>query len=275
MSDATAASPASASCASNSAPPRNKCHAGAFDYQMKRLRTILLTIISLLTLAASPAATARNFNDKTLNRPYADNRRWHLGFSVGMHVQDAVFTNNGIVSENGRRWFVDQPGYSPGFCVNGLIAFRLNDYFSVRFNPGMYFGNRDLKFRDALSGDVESQNLKSAYVVMPVDLKFAAMRWRNARPYLTGGIMPAVDVAKKRSDYLKFNSFDTYLTIGLGCDFYLPYFKLLTEVKFCFGLTDLLQRDRPDLEDEPDKLAITRSLEKVKSRMVVLTFYFE
>jgi hypothetical protein len=101
------------------------------------------------------------------------------------------------------------------------------------------------------------------------------MRWRNARPYLVGGVMPAFDVGKKRSDFLQLKSSDIYLTVGFGFDFYLPYFKLVPELKFCFGLSDVLVHDRPDLIDDPDKFKYTQSLAKATSKMVILTFYFE
>jgi len=232
-------------------------------------------LIVAAVLAGIGAAGARSFNDKLLNRPYADLRRWHLGFSVGVHTQNALFTHNGFVTEDGESWFMEQPSYSPGFCVNGLVSFRLNNYFSLRFTPGMYFGNRDVRMREANTGAEERQNIKSAYVVLPVDLKYAALRYRNARPYLVGGVMPAFDVTKKNSDIFKFKSTDMYLTIGFGCDFYLPYFKFIPEVKFCFGLSDILQHDRPDLVDDPGKYKFTQSLSKVTSKMIVLTFYFE
>lgn len=238
---------------------------------MKHLRLILLSVIALCTVCAP----ARNLNDKLMNRPYADLRRWHLGFSVGLHTQDVTFTHNGFVSDGGNTWYMEQPSFSPGFCVNGLFDYRLSTYFNLRFTPGMYFGNRDIRMLDTTGGTELKQNIKSAYVVLPFDLKFSGMRYRNSRPFLTAGVMPAFDVAKKQSDYLKFKSGDVYLTVGLGCDFYLPYFKFNPEIKFCFGLTDLLVHDRPDLADEPDKLNITRSLTKAVSRMVVLTFYFE
>ena len=203
---------------------------------MKCLRYILLSLMAVAAIAAA----GQNLNDKLMNRPYADLRKWHLGFSVGVHTQDISFTHSGFVSGNGNEWRMDQPSFSPGFCVNGLIDYRLSTYFSLRFTPGMYFGNRDIKMLDTATGETASQNIKSAYVVLPVDLKCAGMRYRNSRPFLTAGVMPAFDVAKKTSDYLKLKSGDIYLTVGLGCDFYLPYFKFNPEIKFCFGLTDLL-----------------------------------
>ena len=53
------------------------------------------------------------------------------------------------------------------------------------------------------------------------------------------------------------------------------FFKLNPEVKFCFGLTDVLQHKRPDLADDPEMIKITDSLKKVKSSMIVITFNFE
>lgn len=242
---------------------------------MKYVKLISVAVVAAVALLASHAAVAQRFNDKVLNKPYADLRRWHLGFSVGVHTQDVTFTHNGYVTPDGETWFMEQPSFSPGFCVNGLFDLRLNTYFNLRFSPGMYFGNRDIKMIDTTTGQTASQNVKSAYIVAPIDLKFSSLRLRNLRPYLTAGVMPTFDVAKKRSDYLKFNTTDCYLTIGLGCDFYLPYFKLIPEVKFCFGLTDMLTHDRPDLEDDPTRLKITQSLKKATSQMVVFTFYFE
>ncbi len=232
-------------------------------------------IVAVSVIMAGWHAQGRSFNDKLLNRPYADNRAWHLGFSVGMMTQDLRFTHNGYVTEQGEAWQIEQPDYAPGFCVNGLVAFRLNDYFSVRFSPGMYFGNRDVHMLDATTGATERQNIKSAFVVTPIDLKYAAMRYRNARPYMVAGVMPAFDVSKKNREIFKLKSADTYLTVGLGCDFYLPYFKLIPELKFCFGLSDVLVHDRPDLADDPTKYKFTQSVKKATPKMIVLTFYFE
>ncbi|MCH5345758.1 MAG: PorT family protein [Muribaculaceae bacterium] len=242
---------------------------------MKTIRLTLVLIVSIFAVMNGVDAKAARLNDKLNNRPYADLRRWHLGFSIGLHTQDITFTHNGFVTPEGESWFMDQPAFSPGFCVNGLVDLRLSTYFNLRFSPGMYFGNRDIKMIEATTGAKESQNVKSAYVVAPIDLKFSSLRLRNVRPYVTGGVMPTFDVSKRRSDFLKFNTADVYLTVGFGCDFYLPYFKFIPEVKFCFGLTDILDRNRPDLEDNPDMLKMTQSLKKATSQMVVFTFYFE
>lgn len=237
---------------------------------MKRLAIIISLIISVMT-----AMAAGRFNDKIENRPYADMRPWHLGFSIGAHTEDLRFAHNGFITPEGEEWRAEQVNYQPGFSVSGLIALRLNKYFSVRLSPGMMFGSRDIRFRECVTGAEERQNIKSTYITVPLDIKYAAARVRNARPYIVGGVMPAFDVSKKRSDLLKLTNTDVYLSIGFGCDLYLPYFKLIPELKFCFGLTDILTHDRPDLADDPTRIKFTQSIARATSKMICLTFYFE
>lgn len=241
---------------------------------MKRFLKVVIFFLVALLSGAVPVV-ARTFNDKVQNLPYADNRRWHLGFSIGAYASDLRFTHNGYITPEGEEWRIDQPNYQPGFCVNGLFDLRLNNYFSIRLSPGMYFGSRDITMKEINTDARERQNIKSTFVVLPVDIKFSGMRYRNSRPYVTAGVMPAFDVAKKRSDILQLKTSDIYLSVGFGCDFYLPYFKLNPEIKFCFGLSDMLAHDRPDLVDDPQKYKFTQSLTKATSKMVVLTFYFE
>lgn len=232
-------------------------------------------ILLVAGTVVSMSASARAFNDRIQNKPYADLRAWHLGFSIGAFSSDLIMTHNGLITDDGEEWRIEQPSYQPGFCVNGLIDLRLNTYLAVRFSPGLYFGSRNLTMREVNTGSIEKQNLKSTYLVAPVELKYAAMRYRNSRPYISAGVMPTFDVNKKESDFLQLNTFDCYLSVALGCDFYLPYFKLIPELKFCFGLTDVLKHDRPDLIDDPQKFKFTQSLKKATSKMIVLTFYFE
>ena len=238
-------------------------------------RSVYIPILVAAVLAASSLCARAQDNDQVLNRPYADLKKLHFGFSVGFHFQDLNMVNNGYVTDEGEAWFAEVPAHSPGFCVNVLADLRLSTHFNLRLSPGMYFGNKTVNFRDATNDVVETQDVKSSYVVVPLDLKYSSLRHKNMRPYLIGGLMATFDVSKKRSEQIMLKSTDLMLSIGFGSDFYLPYFKFCTDVKFCFGLSDLLNRERPDLSDDPEMMKYTYSLGKVKSRMVVVTFYFE
>ncbi len=230
-------------------------------------------MVGLLFLI-SAVAMAQPQGRKLQNLPYIDNKMWHLGFSIGTHVQDMQFVHNGFIAEQGESWFMDIPDFSPGFNVNLMADLYLCPYLNLRFTPGMFFGNKIVKFREHNTQTYRTQDIKSNYIVLPVELKFSAQRFNNFRPYIIGGVMGTADVAKKRNDLLKLNTFDGYLTIGLGCDFYLPYFKLIPELKFCFGLANVINTKRNDLRDPAD-IKYTNSLKKATSNMVILSFYFE
>ncbi len=239
--------------------------------------------IAIVTLLLTAFLAVAQDNDKILNRQYADMKRVHYGFSVGVNFQDLKITNNGYISEDGQAWFADIPSHSPGFCVNVLADLRLSTHFNLRISPGMYFGNKVVRYfnanapEDALEPSIKQQrqNVKATYIVLPIDLKFSARRHHNIRPYFTGGVTGLYDLSKERPEQLRLKDFDVMLTVGMGCDFYLPFFKLCPEVKFCFGLKNLLEKNRPDLQDNPTMEVFTKSVSKLKNNMVVLTFYFE
>ncbi len=239
--------------------------------------------IAIVTLVIMSLTAVAQDNDKILNRQYADMKRIHYGFSVGCNFQDLLITNNGYVGDNGQTWFASIPNHSPGFCVNVLADLRLSNHLNLRFTPGMYFGNKVVKYynstppEDALEPNIfkQSQNVKATYIVAPIDLKFSSRRYHNVRPYLTGGAMAIFDLSKERPEQLRFKDFDVMLTVGMGCDIYLPFFKLCPEVKFCFGLSNILEKNRPDLQDNTEMEVFTKSVSKVKNNMVVVTFYFE
>ena len=215
---------------------------------------------------------------KVQNRPYIDMRRWHYGFLIGTHFQDIEFTNNASIhtTEEGTQeaWFADVASYTPGFSVGVLGELRMTEHIALRFVPTMHFGDKAVTFREQQSGAMEWQAIKSTYLTVPVEVKYSAQRFNNYRPYVLAGLAPMLDLTVKRQRALLVQRADVAVEVGLGCDFYLPFFKLIPELKFCFGLSDILVKDRSDLTDK-NLLKYTQALDKATSRMMVLTFYFE
>ena len=232
-------------------------------------RTLIICILSLLAACSLSAQTR-----KVQNRPYIDQRIWHYGLLIGVHTQDIKFRNNGHTTENGEQWFADVPEYSPGFSVGVLGELYLNKYMSLRFIPTLYFGDKQVVFHEQNSGEEKRQGIKSAYVGVPVNVKFASERFNNYRPYVVAGVSPMVNLSITRRKNLLLKPFDCYAEIGMGCDIYLPFFKLNPEIKFCFGLANIIEKNRHDLTDK-SLYKFTQSVDKGMSRMIVLTFYFE
>ena len=204
---------------------------------------------------------------KVQHRPYLDQRKFHWGFLFGLHMQDLELKNNGYIDpESGEQWYADVDNYNPGFSVGVLGEMRLNRYLALRLIPTMHFGQKHITFHEQVSGRDSTQNIKSTYISMPLDLKFSAPRHNNYRPYFIAGVNPMLDLTTKKQKALLMKPFDCYIEIGMGCDFYLPFFKLIPELKFCFGLADILKKDRNDLIDNSLQ-KFTKSLDGASSKM--------
>lgn len=211
---------------------------------------------------------------KVKNQPYADQRWYHFGFSVGLHSQDLILDNSGYQGSNGETWFCEIPDYSAGFSVSLIADLYLNPYMNLRFLPTMHFGDKRFVFREQNTGETFSTSIRSNYLTLPLQVKFGSMRLNNYRPYLLAGVYGAFNVGGQKDMPILLKSTDYGIEIGLGCDFYLPIIKVCPEIKFCFGLADLIEHDRSDLRDK-ELLKYTQALSRGTSRMVVLSFTFE
>lgn len=221
------------------------------------------------------------------NRPYTDLRPFHFGVVVGTHVQDMEVRMAGpmtITTEDGTQETLvtaDQSRWDPGINVGVLGELRLSTHLQLRVAPMMYFGTRHIVFQDlknlSTSGKPEEkrQDMKTAYIAVAGDIIFAAPRFNNHRPYLMAGVSPMINLTGKSTDALKLKRTSLSLEFGVGCDFYLPYFKLRPELKFVYGLGNALDTKHAKELRDKSLLKYTYGVKEARTKMVVLSFYFE
>ncbi len=222
------------------------------------------------------------------HRPYTDLRPLHFGINVGMNLQDIEFDNIGpqtITLDDGtvvqQTKVVEADKWNAGFSVGVTADMRLSNHLNLRLSPTMHFGAKHLTLRDLQQLTPEGmptevhQDMKNTYISVPLDLKFSAQRWNNYRPYLIAGINQMINLTGKNQDYIRLKKSDTMIEIGMGCDLYLPFFKIIPEIKFCYSLIDALDKNHVnDLTDETKKM-YARAVSGGHTKMIVLTFYFE
>ena len=248
---------------------------------MKRILVALTLLASVLTSHAQER--------RVQNRPYTDLREFHFGVLVGTHLQDLELNNvgpqmvdlddgNGVVQ---KIVSADQDRWDAGFTVGVLGELRLNSTFQLRMAPAMYFGTRHLTFRNITDLNTQGepteqvQELKTAYVSCAFDLIAAAPRFNNHRPYVMLGLNPMLNLSGKDNDYIKLKRSDVFVEVGLGCDFYLPYFKLRPELKFMYSLMNSLDKSHAKSLQDKNMLMYTNSVNETRAKMIALTFYFE
>ncbi len=211
---------------------------------------------------------------KPVNQPFADQKMYHLGFSLGINGQDMILSHTGFVGDNGEAWFAEIPSYSVGFSV-GIIGDRyLNEFLNLRLSPSLHLGERRFVFREQSSGEEYTAALRANYLTVPLHLKFSVPRMKNYRPYVLAGAYASMDIGTKKDDALYFKKMDYGLEFGVGCNIYLPLFKLCPELRFSFGLADLVEKDRSEIDDK-SLLKYTQAISSGRSRMISLIFNFE
>lgn len=248
---------------------------------LRRNISLILCMLMTATMAMGQERTVEN-------RPYVDLRQFHFGVHVGTHLQDIELLNVGpqmIEMENGtleeKLVSCDQDRWDSGFNVGVLGEFRISTHFQFRIAPTMYFGTRHLTFLNHSEPDAngqpheERQELKTAYISSALDLIFAAPRFNNHRPYLVTGLNPMINLSGRDNDYLKLKRYDLYAELGVGCDFYLPFFKLRPELKFMYSLSNSLDKDHANHLKNRNMIPYTNSVSKARTKIIALTFYFE
>lgn len=216
--------------------------------------------------------------ERVQNLPQFDDRFVHYGYFVGVNNYffdfdydlDYYRTNN----------FPDiEVTQSTGFTIGLIGDMRINQYFNLRLEPGLYYTQRDLLYPDWGEFETESdriREIKSTYIHLPLLLKISALRINNFRPFLLAGVSTDFNLSsnKKNTDDNFSNVFrvenQTFnYEIGLGFDFYLFYFKFSPSIRGIFSMQNEL------IPDNAPNSPWTGRIAKMVSRGVVINLVFE
>lgn len=240
------------------------------------LKVLIIFIFVFLSSATSLSSQHRSNQDKKKapNLISFDAKPLHFGFLIGLNAMDFNIVQKLPADrpDGMENRYAEIINLNPGVNIGIVSSLRINDYFNLRFLPGISFGQRDIWFIQDGERDQGPLEIKSTFLEFPLLLKFNGARMTNVKPYLVGGINPRVDLAKTENDGLSLRSTDLYLEVGTGLDMYLTYFRLSTEAKLSVGLRNVLD---PSGTGEPEDVMFTDVLDRLTSRLFVFTVYFE
>ena len=237
--------------------------------------SIKKTCISFLLLLLTLSGTGQD--NETRTSLWEDEKLFNMGYSLGLNVMSFHITP----SEEFTAIDSLYPGKGspyPGINIHFVANFRLNQFFDIRFLPGLSFGQRVINFDSDRINDTVSygpQKLESSFIELPLLLKYG-WRMQNKKPYVIGGLNYRYDFYAQekyrleRPVYLRLNRPDFYYELGMGIDFYLTHIKISAELKMSTGIGDMLVH-----EPHPDYPQYCNSIDKLNSRIWVLSFHFE
>jgi hypothetical protein len=254
------------------------------------VRRFFYILIFLLTGLTSTAQRLLLKNLTTF-----DDKRIHFGFTLGVNTTDFGFTHYNVISDNPKFLLstnnIDTPyktnnskvradisTLTPGFTVGIVSNLRLTESFDLRFLPGMSFGERKLVYNIPIV-DISGQtinptfySIKSTFLDFPLLLKYKSRKMNNQRPYLIAGGACRIDISKSGTeDLVRLKPLSSYLEAGVGWDSYLQFFRLSTELKFSFGLNDVLDAGPKITQAQ----VYSNAFSKLSSNIFTLSFHFE
>lgn len=231
----------------------SRVHNSYLNGKKKTLFIFLFLFISNFSKAQSQGS---------LNLPKFDHQKVHFGFLLGVNVSD--FNVNLAPDFRIRDSIYTLEAESVlGFNLGILANLRLGEYFDLRFLPSLSFVSRNLNYSFIYSDSTQdyiTKTIESNYLEFPVDLKFKSKRINNYRVYVLAGAKYSIDMISQASvdakdkDIIKLKRNDYGYEIGLGFDFYMPFFKFSPEIKMYHGLNNLLVKDGKQYSNPLDAL---------------------
>lgn len=206
--------------------------------------------------------------DPIINLENFDKQRVHWGYFLGFNSYDFKFDYNEVTQDI----LVER---TTGFNVGLVGNLRLHEHIDLRFEPGLYYTQRNLKFPGIEDQFDALREVKSTYLHFPLLVKFSSVRIGNVRPYLVGGVSTSLNLssnAKSQEDNynnrFRMNKWTNYYELGFGIDLYLEYFKFSPSIRGVFGFSDELIRD-----NNPDS-PWTGNVTSMKTRGIFVNFTF-
>ena len=238
-------------------------------------KTLFILFLLLGPWLLTPEVSAQN-------NPYVDDKLVHFGFSLGMNFMSFGVTDAEEVIA-GEIYHARVSNMMPGFSVGFISDLRMTRHLNLRFCPGLSFSQRTLTYKTESGNPVRSQSgrfketidILSIPIAIPLYVKWSAEREKNFRPYLIGGGGVEFNVYRDAERPVMLKSFDYFVEVGVGCDFYFEWFKFCPQITYKIGFADLLTHVDENIYLNPDEAFYTAALRKLTSRMLCITFNFE
>lgn len=213
----------------------------------KNIWVVLFCLLANVLFAQYP-----NVKERIINLPNFDKRPVHYGYFLGINQYDFKFDY--VDSYYKDMMYKDIAVIQKkGFNVGLIGDLRINDYFNVRFEPGLYYNLRELvypEYPQFIKESDRNREVKSTYIHLPIYIKINAKRINNFRPFLLAGFSSDFNLSNnaKNSDDNANNVFRTSAKnlnyeLGLGFEFYLYYFKFSPSFRGIFSFQNELISD--------------------------------
>lgn len=203
-------------------------------------------VVALLLIALTLPGQAQNENSENLSG--YDNQWIHYGFLIGVHsARYKIQYADAFASPEQDSIHSVVPGHLPGWKVGFVVDMSLSQYLSFRVLPTVGFYEQNLKYR--YTDGTSLTELKDATLVeLPLLIKYKSARRGNIAMYAIGGFSPSLEASGRGDDFnntesIELRNINYAITAGVGFDLYFPLFKFSPEVRYSWGVRNMLANE--------------------------------
>ncbi len=233
---------------------------------------IHLILILLLGTNIGQVLAQRDIPD---NLPKFDNKHLHFGFQLGMSSNGFALDHDLTKSDSLIKL---ETGTQPGLVIHVVSELHLGPYFGLRFTPGIAFAARDLQYEYFSTQPTSPivKTIESTYIEAPILLKYRSMRVNNFAQYVMVGFNYGFDLSSQQFTdnnvdqagelIVKLKRMNYNAEVGVGFDFFLEYFKFSPELKFSYGLNNVIVQEQT---------TYSAPINNLKARNFIIALNFE
>jgi hypothetical protein len=227
----------------------------------KKIILSLALGLSIATALFSQVKTRENLN-------YLDfqNKRFYFGMALGINSGKFVVNQSKNLIGNPSINTVESSSKN-GFNVHMITNMKMGENFDFRVNPGFSFNYRSLLFNDQ-----QDRIIESVFFEVPIGIRFKSAPYKDKRAFVSANIKYGYDVSsnsrsRRTENVLKVAPHDYQWEVGVGMQFFYPFFIFSPELKLSRAINNSLIYN--------GALQESNVIESMNSQFVTLTFNFE
>ncbi len=234
-------------------------------FHLHRYQVILFLLIGTFVQQAQAQGGSFNYENKFSKKSY------YFGITLGINMSKFRIDRDQSLVGNDTIATINS-SFGPGFNLGIVANIKLGENFDFRFmTPTLSFADRRLEY-NLTTSQTEVKKIESVFLEFPIHVRYKSKPYKDFRLFVVAGAKYTIDLAsnsrsRKADDLIKVVQHDMAVEFGFGFQVFFPYFILSPEIKFSYGVMDILSRD--------EDLIYSSTIDKLFSRGFAISLHFE
>lgn len=234
-------------------------------FHLYRYQVILFLLVGTFVQQAQAQGGSFNYENKFSKKNY------YFGITLGINMSKFRIERHQSLVGNDTIATINS-SFGPGFNLGIVANIKLGENFDFRFmTPTLSFADRRLEY-NLTTSQTEVKKIESVFLEFPIHVRYKSKPYKDFRLFVVAGAKYTIDLAsnsrsRKADDLIKVVQHDAAVEFGFGFQIFFPYFILSPEIKFSYGVMDILSRD--------EDLIYSSTIDKLFSRGFAISLHFE